>query len=146
MAIYASNDKARFDYEILETYEAGLVLTGQETKSVKSGKVSIKGCYVKIIGNEAWLIGITISPFQPGNIPPDYDAQRTRKLLLKKQEIKYLIGKSQEKGLSLVPLKLYGKNNLIKLEIGVGRGKKKYDKREVIKKREFERKVKRIEI
>jgi len=121
-------------------------LTGQETKSVKSGKVSIKGCYVKIIGNEAWLIGITISPFQPGNIPPDYDAQRTRKLLLKKPEIKYLIGKSQEKGLSLVPLKLYGKNNLIKLEIGVGRGKKKYDKREVIKKREFERKVKRIEI
>ena len=146
MAIYASNDKARFDYEILETYEAGLVLTGQETKSVKSGKVSIKGCYVKIIGNEAWLIGITISPFQPGNIPPDYDAQRTRKLLLKKPEIKYLIGKSQEKGLSLVPLKLYGKNNLIKLEIGVGRWKKKYDKREVIKKREFERKVKRIEI
>ncbi|MEK7507074.1 MAG: SsrA-binding protein SmpB [Patescibacteria group bacterium] len=144
---YADNPKVRFDYEVLETFRAGLVLTGQEVRSVKTGKVSIKGAYVKILGGEAWLVGATVSPYQPGNPPaggPPYDPQRSRKLLLKKSELKYLIGKSQEQGLTLAPLKLYDKRGLIKLEIAVARGKKKYDKREVVKRRETERALRRI--
>ena len=143
MQSYASNEKARFDYEILETLEAGMVLTGQEVKSVKRGSASIKGAYVKTFGNEAWLLGATIPPYQAGNVPSDYDSQRSRKLLLKRSELKYLIGKSQERGLTLVPVKLYNKNGLIKLEIGIGRGKKKADKREKITKREVQRKIER---
>ncbi len=148
MPEYAANPRARFDYEILETLEAGLVLAGHEVKAIKNGKVSIRGAYVRIIGNGGWLVGAVVSPYQPGNPPAgglsDYDSQRSRKLLLKKSELKYLIGKSQERGLTLVPLRLYSKGNLVKLEIGVGRGKKKYDKREAIKKREFERKISRL--
>lgn len=151
MSAYATNEKARFNYEILETLEAGLVLTGQEVKSVKRGSASIKGGYVKIFGpstssgrsTEAWLLGATIPPYQAGNAPSDYDPQRNRKLLLKKSELKYLIGKAQERGLTLIPIKLYNKNGLIKLEVGVGRGKKKGDKREKIVKREVERKIER---
>lgn len=120
-----------------------MVLAGHEVKSIKAGKCSIKGSYVKIVGMEAWLLGATVSPYQAGNVPPDYDQQRSRKLLLKKSELKYLIGKSQEKGLTLVPIKLYNKNGLIKLEVGIGRGKKKADKREKIIKREVERKIER---
>lgn len=142
MPIYATNPRARFDYNILETFEAGLVLTGQEVKSVKNGKVSTRGAFVKVLNNEAWLIGATISPYQPDNTPPDYDPQRTRKLLLKKKEVKYLFEKSQEAGLAIVPLKLYEKNNFIKLEIGLARGKKKYDKREAKRKQEEKKKIK----
>ncbi|MBI2058020.1 MAG: SsrA-binding protein SmpB [Candidatus Yanofskybacteria bacterium] len=141
--VYATNPKAHFDYNILEAFEAGLVLSGQEVKSVKTGKVSLRGSYVKILNTEAWLIGATISPYQQNNTPSDYDPQRTRKLLLKKKEVKYLFEKSQESGLSIVPLKLYEKKNLIKLEIGLARGKKKYDKRESMKKKEEERKIRR---
>ncbi|MBI2676346.1 MAG: SsrA-binding protein SmpB [Candidatus Yanofskybacteria bacterium] len=140
---FATNPKAYFDYNVLETFEAGLVLSGQEVKSVKNGKVSIRGAFVKILNAEAWLIGATISPYQQNNTSPDYDPQRTRKLLLKKKEVNYLFEKSQEAGLSIVPLKLYEKKNLIKLEIGLARGKKKYDKRESIKKKEEERKIRR---
>ena len=143
MAIYAANPKAGFDYQILETFEAGLELAGHEVKSIKNGRVSIKGAYVKILNSEAWLMGAIVSPYQAGNVPADYDQQRSRRLLLKKSELQYLQTKSQEQGLTLVPLKIYSKNNLIKLEIGLARGKKKYDKRESIKKREFERKEKR---
>lgn len=143
MQAYAANEKARFDYEILETLEAGVVLTGQEVKSVKRGSASIKGAYVKIFGNEAWLLGATIPPYQANNVPVGYDSQRNLKLLLKRSEIKYLAGKSQERGLTLVPIKLYNKNGLIKLEIGIGRGKKKADKREKITKREVQRKIER---
>ncbi|MBI2670348.1 MAG: SsrA-binding protein SmpB [Candidatus Yanofskybacteria bacterium] len=153
MQIYATNEKARFDYEILETLEAGMVLTGQEVKSVKRGSASIKGAYVKLLdgpafakataGKEAWLLGATIPPYQAGNVPVGYDSRRNLKLLLKKSELKYLAGKSQERGLTLVPIKLYNKNGLIKLEIGIGRGKKKADKREKITKREVQRKIER---
>lgn len=143
MQTYASNSKAHFDYRILETLEAGLVLVGHEVKSIRAGRCSIKGAYVKIIGEEAWLLGATVSPYQPGNVPADYDQQRSRKLLLKKKELNYLIGKSQEKGLTLVPIKLYNKNGLIKLEVGIGQGKKKADKREKIIKRETQRKIER---
>ena len=141
--IYATNPKAHFDYQILETLEAGVVLAGHEVKSIKAGRCSIKGAYVKILSGEAWLLGATVSPYQAGNVPPDYDQQRSRKLLLKKKELKYLIGKSQEKGLTLVPVRLYNKNGLIKLEVGVGLGKKKADKREKITEREAQRKIER---
>ncbi|OGN05049.1 MAG: SsrA-binding protein [Candidatus Yanofskybacteria bacterium RIFCSPHIGHO2_01_FULL_44_17] len=141
--VYSTNEKARFDYEILETLEAGVVLSGQEVKSVKRGSASIKGAYVKILNNEAWLLGATIPPYQAGNAPADYDSQQNHKLLLKRRELKYLTGKSQERGLTLVPIKLYNKNGLVKLEIGIGRGKKKSDKREKIVKRETARNIER---
>lgn len=144
MSTYVTNDKARYDYEILEKYEAGLVLAGHEVKAIRNNKVSIRGAYVKIFDSEAYLVGAIVSPYQPGNVPVDYDPQRSRKLLLKKSELKYLIGKSQEKGLTLVPLKVFDAHGIIKLELGVGRGKKKYDKRETIKKRETERKIRQL--
>lgn len=141
MAVYADNSKAKFDYQILETFEAGIVLAGHEVKAVKKGHASLRGSYVKIIGGKPVLLGANISPYQPGNVSADYDPQRTRYLLLNKKEIKYLLGKAAEAGATLVPLKLYGKHNLIKLEIGLARGKKKYDKREAIKKQEVEKKI-----
>lgn len=140
---YATNPKARFDYEILETFEAGIVLSGSEVKAVRAGKVSIQGSYVKIFNMEAYLVGALIQPYQADNVSESYDPQQTRKLLLKKKELEYLLNKSEEAGLTLVPLKLYDKHGLIKLEIGVGRGKKKYDKRESIKKRDVERELRR---
>lgn len=139
MSVYASNPKVGFDYQILETFEAGLSLAGHEVKAVKNGKVSLKGAYVKILNKEAWLLGAIISPYQAGNTPADYDQQKNRKLLLKKRELAYLQSKTQEQGLALVPLKIYSKNNLVKLEIGLAKGKKKYDKRETIKKKDLER-------
>ncbi len=143
MAIYATNPRAHFDYQILETFEAGIVLEGYEVKAVKSNKVSLRGAYVKIINGEPVLLGALVSPYQAGNVPIDYDQQRTRHLLLKKKEVQYLFDKTTELGATLVPLKIYSKNNLIKLEIGLARGKKKFDKRETIKKREESRSIKR---
>jgi SsrA-binding protein len=139
MSEFAQNPKAHFDYEILETVEAGLVLRGFEVKSVKTGRASIKGAYVKILNGEPFLVGAVISPYQVGNTPAGYDAQRSRKLLLAKKQISALIGTSQAHGLTLVPLKLYDKYGLVKLLIGVARGKKKYDKRETIKKKDIAR-------
>ena len=136
---YANNPKASFDYEILETLEAGIVLEGHEVKAIKTGKASIKGSYVKILNNEPFLIGATISPYQPANTPKDYDPQRSRKLLLSKKEISTLIGTSQAERTTLIPLKFYDKKGRIKLLIGVARGKKKYDKRETIKKKDVAR-------
>ena len=136
---YANNPKANFDYEILETLEAGIVLKGYEVKSIKTGKVSIKGSYVKIFNNEPFLVGATISPYQVANTPDDYDPQASKKLLLSKKQISVLVGTSQAHGLTLVPLKLYGKKGFIKLLIGIARGKKKYDKRETIKKKDVAR-------
>lgn len=136
---YANNPKAGFDYEILETLEAGIVLKGYEVKSIKTGKVSIKGSYVKILNGEPFLIGTTIPPYQIANIPADYDPQASRKLLLSKKQISVLVGTSQAHGLTLTPLKLYDKRGRIKLLIGIARGKKKYDKRETIKKKDVAR-------
>lgn len=140
---YANNPKAGFNYEILETIEAGIVLAGFEVKSIKTGRASIKGTHIKILNNEAYLIGATISPYQPLNTPPDYDPQRTRKLLLSKKQISVLVGTSQAHGLTLIPLKLYDKKGIIKVLVGIARGKKKYDKRETIKKKDIERARKR---
>ena len=137
------NKKAYFDYEILDTYEAGIELMGNEVKSIKTGHVGLTGAYVLIRNNEAYLLNADIPPYQPKNTSADYDPQRTRRLLLRKEEIKELVGKTHEKGLTLVPLKLYNKGRRIKLEIGLARGKKKSDKRETIRKREVDREINR---
>jgi len=141
MKILAENKKAYFNYQILEKFEAGIALIGQEVKSIKTRGLNLAGSYVVIKNNEAFWIGAKIPAYQPKNAPPDYNPERSRKLLLKKSEIKYLIGKSKQKGLTLVPLKLYTKNGLIKMEFGIAKGLKKVDKRELIKKREVEREI-----
>ncbi|OHA07804.1 MAG: SsrA-binding protein [Candidatus Sungbacteria bacterium RIFCSPLOWO2_01_FULL_47_10] len=149
MVAIATNKRAFFDYEILETYEAGLELFGFEVKSVKTGHISLGGSYIiirpKPSGSvEAELLNAHIPPYQPKNAPASYEPYRTRKLLLHKSEIKALIGKSAQKGLTLVPLRVYNKRGKIKLEFGLARSKKKQDKRETIKRREAEREIDRI--
>lgn len=136
------NRQARFNYEILEKVEAGIALAGTEVKSIREGKANIKEAYADIRSGEAWLIGAHISPYSHGNIT-NHDPLRERKLLLNAVEIHRLQGKVMEKGLTLVPLRLYLKGRLIKLELGVGRGKKLVDKREDIKKRDQEREIHR---
>jgi len=143
MRVLAENKKAYFTYQILEKFEAGISLIGQEVKSIKTRGVNLAGSYVVIKNSEAFWIGARISPYQPKNIPPDYNPERSRKLLLKKSEIKYLIGKAKQKGLTLIPLRVYTKRGKIKLEFGIARGKKKVDKRELIKKREIEREIRK---
>ncbi|OHA62499.1 MAG: SsrA-binding protein [Candidatus Wildermuthbacteria bacterium RIFCSPHIGHO2_12_FULL_45_9] len=143
MIIYAENRKARFTYEVLETFHAGLELNGQEVKSIKSGRIQIAGSYIILRGGELFLIGAVIPPYQPANAPNDYQQDRIRKLLLHKKEIRALIGKIKEKGLTFVPLKVYNHNRRIKLEFGIARGKKKYDKREVLKQRQDKREIER---
>src|SRR6266567_1184086 len=107
MAEYANNSKAGFDYEILETLEAGLVLKGTEVKAIKAGKASIKGAFVKILNGQPQLIGANVSPYQPNNTPPDYDPTATRPLLLSKKQINVITGLSQSQGLTLIPLRIY---------------------------------------
>ena len=143
METYADNRKARFDYEILEKFQAGLVLNGQEVKSIKSGRIQLAGSYVVARGEELFLLGATIPPYQPNNAPRDYNPERSRKLLLNKKEITYLLGKVKERGLTLVPLKVYSIKAKIKLEFGLGKGKREYDKREKIKKRDTDREIER---
>jgi SsrA-binding protein len=144
MSILIQNKKAGFNYHITEKMEAGLALTGQEVKSLREKKGSLFGSYVSIKNGECYLLGCNIPPYQPKNAPSGYNPKKERKLLLKKKEIAYLTGKTKEKGIALIPMKIYTKKNLIKLEFGVAKGKKKYDKRETIKKREIERSIKRI--
>lgn len=114
-------------------------MEGHEVKAIKTGKASIKGAYVKIVDGAPYLIGANISPYQPANTPKDYDPQRSRKLLLSKKEISALVGTSQAHGLTLVPLKIYAKKGRLKLLVGIARGKKKYDKRESIKRKDIQR-------
>lgn len=139
MADFVTNPRAYHDYEILDTVEAGLVLHGYEVKSIKTGKASIKGAYVKILRDEAWLIGAVIAPYQPNNVPEGYQEQSDRKLLLSRSQLSSLIGLSRSHGVSLIPIKLYPKAGKVKLLIGVGRGKKKYDKREALKAKDIAR-------
>lgn len=143
MSTIADNKKAYFDYEILDTYQAGLVLSGQEVKAAKAGAVSLKGAYVTFHGKSARLTNAHITKYKPAGPLPDYDPTQSRPLLLKKREMNYLREKSLEKGLTIVPLKMYTKNHLIKIEVAVARGKHHYDKRETMKKRDVEREVKR---
>lgn len=137
------NRRAYFDYEILETYEAGIELYGFEVKAVKSGRINLAGSFAVIKNNEAWLLSVTIPPYQAKNTPADYDPMRSRRLLLHKSEIKELIGKTAQKGLTIVPLKVYTKRNRVKILIGLARHKKTADKRAIIKRREAEREIDR---
>ena len=143
MPTLATNPRAKYDYHILETYEAGMVLFGYEVKAIKTGRMSLKEAYVTIKNQEAWLINAFIPPYQPKNTPADYQPDRTRKLLLNKKEIKSLIGQSKRKGLTLVPLRVYTKKGKIKLAFALGLGKRQADKREKIIKREVKRKIDR---
>lgn len=135
--------KARFDYELLERYEAGIELTGPEVKALRSGRGSLEGAHITVRGGEAYLINAQIPPYQPGNVPEDYNPLRNRRLLLSKKEIQELDGYESKKGLTIVPLVWYNSKKHIKLELAVARGKKKHDKRETIRKREADRQIER---
>ncbi len=143
MEILSENKKAGFEYEFLEKFEAGLVLTGLEVKSIRLGRMNINSAYVVARGNESHLLNSHVPAFQPNNTPADYEPDRSRKLLLKSSEIKYLLGKTQQKGLTLVPIKVYTKNGKIKLEFALAKGKKLYDKREALRKRDEKREIAR---
>ena len=140
--VIAQNRKARHDFFIEETYEAGIVLKGTEIKSIRAGRVNLKDAFARVENGEVFLHNMHISPYEQGN-RFNHDPVRTRKLLLHKKEIAKLIGLTKEKGYSLVPLKIYLKNGFAKVLIGLGKGKKKYDKREDLKKKAAKRDVER---
>lgn len=144
----ASNKKANFDYEILDKYEAGLVLLGHEVKAIKAGQASLKGSFISIRTkngrSELYLINCQIPPYKNAGILPGYNQLRERKLLLKRQEIDRLLGKKLTEGLTLIPLKIYTNHSFLKLEFAVARGKKKYDKRESLKKRDIDRRLRSL--
>jgi len=143
MKVFSENKKAFYDYNILEKFEAGLVLLGTEVKSIKAGRINLMGSYVVFKETEPYLVGTKVPAWQPKNAPDDYNPERHRKLLLSKKEIDYLFGRSKERGFSLIPLKVYAKDGKIKLEFGLAKGKKKYDKKEKIKKKDVEREIQR---
>lgn len=143
MKILSLNKKAQHNYQLLERYRAGIVLTGQEVKSIKAGRMNLQGAFVVVKNQELFLIGANVPPWQPKNAPPDYHPQRSRKLLLRKSEIRPLIGKTRQKGLTMIPLMVYTDKGKIKLEFWVARGKKKVDKREELKKRAVEREIRK---
>jgi len=143
MATFADNRKARYDYEIIETFQGGLVLNGQEVKSIKGGRINLAGSYVNLKDEELFLQGANVPAYQPANAPANYNPDRARKVLLTAAEIKYLIGKVKERGLTLVPLKVYSTKSKIKLEFGLVKSKKKQDKRELLKKRDAEREMRK---
>ncbi len=140
--IIAKNRKAFHDFEIIETYEAGISLLGTEVKSLREGRVNLKDSYALIKNSEAFLLNCHINPYSHGNIQ-NHDPLRTRKLLLNKKEIDKLLGNTTQQGFTLVPLKIYFKNNKIKVEIGVARGKRQYEKRASIKEKEANREIER---
>ena len=140
--IVANNPTARHNYTIEDTYEAGIVLTGTEIKSIRKGKVNLKDSYANIKNGEVFIYGMHISPYEHGNIY-NKDPLRTRKLLLNRREINKLTGLIKQKGLTLVPICLYFSGNFLKIELGVGKGKKLYDKRQDIAKKEAEMKIRR---
>jgi SsrA-binding protein len=141
--VVAENRKARHDFDIEETFEAGLVLTGSEIKSVRAGKVNLRGAFARIINEEVFLYDAHISPYEQSGTHFNHEPTRARKLLLHRREINRLIGLVRIKGLTLVPLKIYFKGRNAKLELGVARGKKLYDKRQDIAKRESDRDIAR---
>ncbi len=138
--LIAENRRARAEYEIDEKFEAGIKLTGAEMKSVRQRRVDLRGSFVKIIGDEPFVLNIKIHQY-PFSADKDYDPKRTRKLLLQKQQIKRLVGKDSQKGVMIVPLQLYLKGNVAKLEIGVGKIRKRWDKRQVLKEKDTRRQV-----
>jgi SsrA-binding protein len=138
----AVNRRARHEYAVDETLEAGLVLSGTEIKSIRAGRVSLAEAYARIEHGEAWLIGAHIAPYEQGN-RNNHEPIRTRKLLLHRDQIAELVGRTQAKGYTLVPLKLYIRNGMAKLELGVARGRKAHDKRRVIAERDMRRELER---
>ena len=138
--VIATNRKAYHDYEVLETYEAGIVLRGTEVKSLRESQVNFKDCYAAVDNGEAWLIGCYISPYHHGT-DANHDPERRRKLLLHKKEIGRLLGKVAERGLTLIPLRLYFKGGRAKCELGLARGKKLHDKRASIRERDAKREM-----
>ena len=138
--IIATNPTARHNYTIEDTYEAGIVLTGTEIKSIKQGKVNLKDSYANIKNGEVFIYGMHVSPYEFGNIY-NKDPLRTRKLLLNRREINKLTGLIKQKGLTLVPISLYFSGHFVKVELGVGKGKKLYDKRQDIAKKDAERRI-----
>ena len=138
----ATNRRARFDYEILERMEAGIVLTGSEVKSLRAGRASLTESFARVRDGEVWLENLHIPPYEQGE-KRGYDPKRTRKLLLKRAQIERLIGKTAERGLSLVPIRLYFAHGLAKVEIGLGKGKRQFEKRQAIAEREMRREAER---
>jgi len=143
MKTLITNRRAKFDYQILETFEAGIVLLGKEVKSLKNGQGKLDGSYAYFTGGELMLLNMYVTPYQPKNTMGAVEPDRSRKLLLRKKELDHLIGKLKEKRFTLIPLRVYLNRGKIKLELGLGKGKTKRDKRETIKKREAEREMKR---
>lgn len=143
MTSYIQNKKASFDFEILKTFEAGVVLSGHEVKSIRNKKGNLKGAHVLIRGGEAFLVGSSITEYQPANTPKSYDPERTRKLLLSKKELHEIENQTEKAGLTAIPLRLYNTSGKIKLEIAIARGKKKHDKRESLRERDSKREIER---
>jgi SsrA-binding protein len=136
------NKKAFHDYEVIDEIEVGIVLTGPEVKSIRLGRASLRDSHVRIIGGQAYVLGLTINPYANAR-QEDYDPKGSRKLLLHRQEISKLIGKLDQKNITLIPLKIYQKHNRFKLKLGLARGKKQYQKKEVLKQRDLEREARR---
>lgn len=141
MSTLALNKRAVHDYDLLDKYEGGLVLTGPEVKSAKDGHIQLKGAFVEVRGGELWLKNAHISRYKPAGEQPTYDPDRNRKVLVHKRELARLLGKSKTEGLTLIPISVYLSRNLVKLSFAIARGKKQYEKRETIKKREVDREI-----
>lgn len=139
----SKNSKATYDYEILERFTAGIELLGLEVKAARDGKANLRGAFVGVRGGEAYLLGASIPPYQPKNTPKEYDATRPRKLLLSKSELSELAKAEGTKGLTIVPLSVYNKGRFLKLDLAIAKGKRQFDKRESIKKRDVERDLNR---
>jgi SsrA-binding protein len=141
MPILALNKRAKFDYELLDTFEGGLKLTGAEVKSAKAGHIQLKGAFLFIKNDELWLKNVFIAKYKPAGTQESYDPYRDRKVLVHKGELRRLIGKSRSEGLTIVPVSVYTRRNLVKLDFATARGKKQYEKRETIKKRDMDRQL-----
>lgn len=143
MATFAENKKARFDFELLDGFEAGIVLEGFEVKAVRAGRVDLTGAHVVVRGGEAFLMGAKITPLQSKNTPDKYEADHARRLLLNKKELNELAAGESKRGLTIVAVSLYNKGRHIKLSLAIAKGKKKFDKRESIKSRDTKREMER---
>ena len=143
MTTFVENRKVHFNYEIIDKYDAGIELYGFEVKSIKKGQGSLDGAHIIVRGGEAYAVNIFLPPYQENNTPKDYEPRRNRRLLLTRDEIKKLADAEGSKGLTIVPISIYNKGPLVKINIAVVRGKKKYDKRETTKKRETDRAIRR---
>lgn len=140
---HTQNRKVNFDFEIIDKYEAGVILTGHEAKAIKAGKATLTGAFVSVKDGKAEILNMSIKPYQPNNTPENYKEDRPRELLLNKKELKKLEIEQEGKGLTIVPISLYNKGDLIKLEIALAKRKRKADKRETIKKRDVDKKIRR---